>query len=296
MAEIKGGPAALVITAAVLWGVICLFTRSLNDEGLSPVQCTFVRALVTAPIVGAILAVADRRLFRIEPKDIWMFLGTGILSIVMFNICYFSAAEEVTMSMAAVLLYTAPVFVMLMSVILFGERLTNVKMIALALAFAGCVLTAGLIGGSQGVNVRGLLFGLGAGIGYAFYSIFAKFALRKYHPFTITFYTFLIAALALLPFAGLWEIADVASGSGKHLLEMLALGTVCTAAPYFLYTKGLEGMEAGKASVLAFAEPMTATVAGFVVYDETLGIVEILGILLILVSIFLLSRPSGDTQ
>lgn len=281
----------MVIGAACLWGIIGLFTRPLSEAGLSSMQVTEVRCLVTAVCMFAIVLLYDRSLFRIRVKDIWMFLGTGILSIVLFNTMYFQAIEMLSLSMAAVLLYTAPCFVMVMSVLIFHERLTSRKLLALCMSFCGCVCTAGIVAG--GANMTGIVIGLGSGFCYALYSIFGKFALERYHPFTVTFYTFLIAALCLTPLCGLGGIIEVASDT-TSLMYMICLGVLITTVPYFLYTFGLKGMDPGKASVIAFAEPMVATVAGMVFYGESLSFLNVLGILLILVSIILLAPSSSN--
>ena len=81
---------------------------------------------------------------RIAWRDAWMFLGTGLGSIVFFNICCFTAIELTTLSVAAILLYTAPSIVMVFSIFLFHERFTRRKGLCLVLAFAGCVLVSGL--------------------------------------------------------------------------------------------------------------------------------------------------------
>lgn len=266
-----------------------MFSRSLGEAGLSPVQTTELRCLVAAVILFVLLAAFDRKLLRIDARDVWMFIGTGLLSISMFSILYFTAASLVTLSMAAVLLYTAPCFVMVMSVILFKESFTGRKAAALVLAFAGCILTAGIIGGSGPLNVLGVAAGVGSGFGYALYSIFGKYALRKYHPFTVTFYTFLVSSLCLLPVSDVPGIVSAISSSGGVMTDVLALGTVSTLVPYFLYTYGLNRMDAGKAAVIAFVEPMVATLAGFVIFGETLTAAAAAGVMLILASVVLLN-------
>ena len=124
---------------------------------------------------------------------------------------------------------------------------------------------------------------------YSLYTIIGKFALKKYDPMTLTFYTFFVAACSLFFVSDPGYILDVTTGSTKALLGMLGLGIVITTVPYFLYSKGLKGLDAGKASVIAFIEPMVATVAGIVVYGETLTVFNALGILLILMSVVLLN-------
>ncbi len=292
MADARFRSVIMIVVAGALWGVIGLFSRALNDAGLDSFQVTETRCLITAIGVAAILLVTHRDYLRIELKDLWMFFGTGVCSIVLFNVLYFQTAQLVSLSMTAVLLYTAPCFVLIFSVILFHERLTARKVAALVFAFLGCVLTAGIIG-SGGFNMLGFAMGLGSGFGYSLYTIFGKFALKKYHAFTVTFYTFLVAGLALLPFCAPWHIVEAAAEVDGAIWYMLGLGILITLIPYFLYTEGLRGLDAGVASVIAFIEPMVATIAGFIVYGEEVTAISLLGILMILFSIMLLNLESG---
>ena len=161
-----------IIAAGICWGVIGIFSRQLAALGFSPVQIAFGRSFVTAVVMVLFMASTRASELAIAKRDIWMFLGTGLCSIVFFNICYFTAIQLTTLSMAAILLYTAPSIVMVLSVLLFKEAFTPVKALCLVLAFAGCVLVSGL--GVGQVNIPGVLAGLGAGFGYALYSIFAR--------------------------------------------------------------------------------------------------------------------------
>ena len=288
---------AAIVIGASFWGVIGVFSRQLNDRGLDSMQVTEVRCIVTAIALAVILLFYDRRLLKIDPKDLWMFFGSGVIGIISFNVLYFEAAKIVSLSMTSVLLYTAPFFVVIMSMFIFKEALTRQKAISLVLAFAGCLLISNIIGSSAGFNSKGFLLGLGSGIGYALYTIFSKFALKKYHPFTLTFYTFLVAGIVLIPFSDLPHMADVAINVDGALLWMLALGLLITTLPYFLYNFGLKGLDAGVASVIAFIEPMVATIAGFLIYNEEPTVFNFLGIFSILAAVILLNIQFGkDTD
>ena len=277
-------PAICVIVAASLWGIIGIFTRSLYASGLSALQMTFARCLVTLVVLIIVIALADRKKFRIDPKDIWMFIGTGLCSIVFFNVMYFTTQQMVSLSTASVLLYTAPCFVVIMSLFLFKEKLTRNKVLALLLAFIGCVFTTGL--GFGDVNI-GIVYGILAGFGYSLYSIFGKYALTKYGLLTTLFYTFLIATVCLIPFCDVPYTFDI--GLDMDVLPyILGLGIVSTVIPYYRYTVGLKGMEAGKASIIAFVEPMVATIATILIGDP-FGWTNVLGIALILGSVILLN-------
>lgn len=129
-------------------------------------------------ILGIYLLLRHRELLAVRWKDLWCFAGTGIGSLLLLNWTYYSAMEHASLAVAGVLLYTAPAFVMLLSALLFRERVTGRKLLALFLAFFGCALVAG-IGSDSHVSLLGLLFGLGAGVSYALYSIFGRYAVAR---------------------------------------------------------------------------------------------------------------------
>ena len=293
MADKRTRSVLMVVTAGILWGVIGLFSRALNDAGLDSLQVVEARCVTTTVFAVIILALFKREYLRIHLKDIWMFIGTGVCSIILFNYLYFQTAQLVSLSMTAVLLYTAPCFVLIFSVFIFRETLTARKIMALVFAFVGCILTAGIVGNGGDFNALGFAMGVGSGFGYSLYTIFSKFALKKYHPFTVIFYTFLVAFVALIPFCRPWEIVDVAVNDTEALWYILGLGVLITLVPYFLYTEGLNGLDAGVASVIAFTEPMVATIAGFVVYGEQVTFLSLTGIAMILFSLMLLNLDSG---
>ncbi len=284
-----------VIGAACLWGMIGLYTRSLGNAGVSSLQITFLRNFFATVYMAIFLAVRHRDLFRFAWKDFWMFLCTGIVSQVFFNICYFSAIARTTMSAAAVLLYTAPCMVLILSAVFFHEKLTGRKIVALAASFVGCIFTTGLLGSSSALSAAGILLGLGAGLGYALYSIFSKIALRKYHPYTVTFYTTLCASLFLLPLSRPGRLAELL-GTGNALAVSLALGFFSTLMPAVLYTLGLQGMDAGRAAVLAYAEPLVATLCGLLFYQEKLTVSNVTGMVLILFSLLLMNLPRPSAK
>ncbi len=286
---------ALILIAASGWGVIGLFSRPLTAAGLSAWQVTFVRSSVTLLGMGITLLIKDRSLFRVRLRDCWVFMGTGLVSIIFFNVCYFTTVQMTTLAAASILLYTAPCFVMLMSAVFFKEPITARKLTALALSFGGCVQVSGL-GTSGGITPLGLLTGIGSGLGYATYSIFGKAALKKYHSFTVIFYTFVVSTVCLAPFVHVGQAIRIIAGGPATPWLALGLGVVSTLMPYVCYTTGLENVEAGRASVLAFAEPMVAALAGTLVFHERLRAQNAAGIGLIFIAIVLLSVPARKRE
>lgn len=262
--------------------------RKYDSYNVGALDIVVIRAIVTTALLFMVLLIFDRGLFRIRLRDIWCFLGTGLCSIVFFNFCYFKAITLTSMSMAAVLLYTAPAMVIIMSFVFFHEPLNRNKMIAFIMTFIGCVCVTGVWKEKMNLDGKAIVIGLGAGFGYALYSIFSRCALeRNYHPFTISFYTFLFAAIGLLPFVHLREDIYICTNNQGMLWFTLCFGVISTVLPYILYTQGLKHTENGTASILASVEPLVATVFGILLFGEqmtmsgTAGMIFILGGILV---------------
>ena len=271
-----------VLLAALLWGCIGIFTRSMLETGFTAVQIVAVRAFVTAIIMGIIILIKDPTLFKMKLRDIWMFFGTGILSFLFFNVCYMSSIGENSLSVACILMYTSPIWVTTLAVPIFKEKLTLQKFSAFVICFGGCVMVC--LSDSLRLTKIGRVFGLLSGLGYALYSIFGKLASTKYNTLTITFYTFLFASIGVLPLCGLPKLTVLLS-NGINILWSVGVAVTCTILPYLLYTFGLSKTGAGKAAVIAIFEPAVASVVGALCFKENMGALGLIGIIAVMVGL-----------
>lgn len=281
----------MIAGAGILWGLISVFFKLLSAAGLDGFQTITVRFGFSAVLLLIWLAVRSPKLLRIRrPIHLLYFVGTGILSLAAFNFCYYTAIDLAGVSVAALLLYTAPAFVIVFSRLLFGETLTRRKFAALTLTIAGCACMSGALGGALAIPMTALLFGLGSGLGYALYSIFGKLALRDYAPETVTVYSFAFAALGLFPLSHPGELLPRLI-EPDILLPGIGLALLCTVGAYLLYTSGLTHVDAGQASILATVEPVVAALLGFFAFHESATAAKLAGIVLILGAIVLASLP-----
>ena len=282
----KKGGIAMVLTGASLWGLIGLFNRTLMAAGLTPESIVLVRNLGGLILLGLVLGLWKREVFSIAPRHLPYFFGTGIVSVLLFTWCYFSCQQECSLAVAAILLYTSPAFVVLLSVFLWRDKLTGRKLLALGLTFFGCVCVTGVYTGGMTITPRGFLLGLGAGFFYALYSIFGRYALAHYEPYTVTFYTFAFAGVGSLIFLRPEQMAVL--GSVPMALTALGLAVVCTVLPYLFYTAGLARMDSGKAAILASVEPVVAALVGAIAFHESMIPATGLGVVSILAAVLLL--------
>ncbi len=280
----------LIAVAATLWGVVSLFVKGLTFYGFSALQIVAIRVTIGAFILTLYLACTDRKLLRIKLADSKYFVGTGIFSIVFFNWCYFTAIRDTSVAVAAILLYTAPAFVVVLSWFFFREELTRPKAAALGATFVGCVLVVGVLPGlKQTISLPGLLAGLGAGLGYALYSIFGKFALQRYPALTVTTFTFVFAAAVMLPVSGLWDARELFA-HWQVIGYCAGFGLFSTVAAYLCYTVALIYIEPGRAAVAATLEPVVAALVGTAVFGEALSGWQLAGMALIIAGVAVVQK------
>ncbi len=272
----------LVIAGAVALGMLGIVGRLLYREIDTPVTLVQYRAFIGTLVLLAGLLIFARPLFAIRKRDIPFFALYGLLSIGLNSFCYFSAIQKIGISLAVVLLYTYPVFLMVLSALFLKEPLTKVKVFALTASLAGVILLVMHNGmWTNHLNRTGVLYGLGAGFFSALYSFFGKKALARYQPATVLFYALLFGSLFFL----LWGMA---TGSLQtrftprtwFWLFVLATGPGLTG--YFLYTMGLQHVEASRAGVVATVEVLAAVLGAYLFFDERLSLRQAAGGALVL--------------
>lgn len=282
---------ACILIAGILWGTMGIFVRALESYGFSPMQVTCIRLSITAIILISFLAVSDRGKLRIKLKDLGWFIALGIGSLLITSFLYFTTITLTSLSVAAILMYTSPIFVMVMSVCFFREVFTYRKLVALVFAFVGCFLVAG-IGSGHTITAGGFLLGLTSGFTYALYSIFGTVLLKKYHPYTVTVYGFSFATLGAFVVSDVPSMLNIISSTASAqrpelILLIVTTGFLTAFAPFLLYTIGLKEVNASKAAIMACIEPMIATIISFLYFKEAISFMSLTGILLIISSIII---------
>lgn len=285
---IKKAAPLWIALAGCLWGAMGIFVRQFNSYGITSMNIVFVRSLFTAAVVFLFAAICKPSLLKVRFRDLWIFAGCGLFSIVFFNFCYFSAIEVMSLSVAAILLYTAPIFVMLMSALFFREKITLRKVAAIALSIVGLALVTGIFDSSVVLSPTGILFGIGSAVGYALYSIFSRLALnRGYTPLTITGWSFAFAALFSAFFCDFRLFFELYTEKPSMILFSIFFALVVSVFPYLLYSYGLTGVENSTASVIASVEPVAATVFGALLFNEYPSVASAIGIILVLGALLL---------
>ncbi len=284
-----------VICSAVLWGSSCLFVSWLTPYGLSGVGITTIRAIVSFLGIAAFMLVRDRAAFRTALPNILLLAVCG-LCLLGSSASYFTAIGLTSVATAVVLMYTAPVFVMLFSVAFLGEKMSLSKGLSVLLMLLGCVFVSGIIGDIT-FHPVGLLLGLLSGVSFASYNIFTKLVMkRNIGTLTANCYTFLFMSLFGLLICNPAATFGTVALAPLPTVPLLILTGLCTGAvPYLLYASALKHVPAGIAASLSVIEPMASVILGFLLLEQKITVLTVLGVVLILVAVFLLA-PRNPKQ
>ena len=288
--------ALLIILAGTCWGVISIFINYLSDAGLGEMQISFLRQLFAVLVFALIMLVRDRAKFRIPLKDLGLLMLVGLVNGVMFNFLYFYTIVHSRASIAVVLLYTSPVFVMILARVFFKEKITGLKFIALLLTVIGCVLVTGVIGEGYTPPPAAILTGVLTGLAYALNNILTSAAVKKNDPLTVTFYTLFFSFLFLVPFSG-WNSLTSLCGANPMILLVAFLMCIVTAvlAQYF-FSVGLGLIESGKAAIYGATEPIVGSLVGILIFHEESNFMKIAGIIMVIAAILLIGKNDAEKE
>lgn len=285
----------LVIAATMCWATSGIFINLIiKQSGLSAVGLAFWRDLTTSLALLAGILVFKPGLLVIKKKDLPWLIGMGSISIGIFHIFWNKAVVMIGASLATVVQCNAPIFVTIMAWILFGEKITPRKIIAVILAAAGTVLVSGISGVNQWKIVPlGLLIALGSAITYGSLSLFGKKLRGDYNAWTILVYSFSFATLTLFivqlgrpdPWPAGTQILPLFTG-------FILLSTI---VGFALYTTSLEYLPASVASITATSEILFASILAYIILKERMDLWQIVGAVLVIIGVILVSLAKENT-
>lgn len=295
-----------ILIAGALWGSSCLFVRHLTSLGFAPLQCTAIRVVFGALILNLMLIVKGKgfKLYRLSLRSYLLAAVSGICSVFAMSAFYYECMTRTSAAVSAILLYTAPLFVMVMSLIFFKERLSAKKIVAFVIAIVGCALVSGIASGVS-FGALGILFGVLSGFSYSLYGILTAFFMKSNsEPMSFSALSFAFAAVIALavsdPVDAMTKVAR--ADNIFVMLFVFVVFSLCTAVlPYVFYTEGLSGVTPSAASILAFSEPLTAALLGVCVLGQQMDVFGIVGIVLVTAAIVILNvrthrKHTNDTE
>lgn len=286
----------LPLLAGMMFGSGGVFVRTLMANGIDSTTLLFLRfSIAILPILIAIL-VTDRNLFKIDLKDIPLFLVCA-MCIVGLNLCYNESMGSIPLSLAAVLLSLAPIYVLVIAYFAFREKITNKKLICMALAIFGCILMTGVLETDlSNLPVYGIIAGIGAGLFWAVYLMASKKSIENgKHTFTILIYSIVFISIGLIPFTNFGQITHFISLNPVLVIVFLIMhSTLSFALPYIFSTLSLNYIDSGISSImLSGTEPFAALIFGLIFYSEVPTFMMSCGFILTIIAMMVLSKTEN---
>ena len=278
-----------VFIAATLFGFIGLCSRYFyNDCNLGPMEVTMIRVLVSSVAMLVVIGIFARNQLQIGLKNIPLMIAFGAFKMAS-DVTFFFSQNTITLCLSTLLQMTAPYYVMLLSLMLFKERLTFKKMMCMGIGTIGCILVTGILFGELDIQVEGILSALLSGLFLGLFMICSKFSNdRGIKPSASLFYAMLVADILTIPFCNVGDIVTAVSDP-VGIGNALALGILMTLIPYYLFVWSTQHIEPTLAIIISVSEVVTAAIVGFIFFDEKLTVFGMIGMILIMMSVILMS-------
>ncbi len=270
-----------VIMAGICWGTLGIFSTKLGKLGLDSFAITTLRIVTAGAMVLVLLPSLYRTFLSMRTKE-WLSLMTqSLIGVLGMTLCYFYAVSQVGVSMAVALLYTAPVFSLVLAKLILGEQI-SVK--SALLAIVAVIGVACLMAGDEFSLNMGVVVGLLSGLCYSLYGILGKKAMSFNHSTQMVFFSsvaFSAIALLFLPqtFATYQALSSLPIQAWVYVVGLSLVGTI---APFFLYMTALNKLPATTASVFTIIEPLTAIILAIVILGQPLLPLQMVGVTLII--------------
>lgn len=288
----------LIFAAGVFWGLGGYFVTQMNNMGVSSLMTAFPgHFLALLPLLLYLLIKKGIQGLKISRKGLLYSMILGALTKGIFKLANDTAVTLTGVATASILMYLAPVFAAVMSMMFLNEKLKAYQHVALVLNLLGCVLM--VTGGNfseLSVSGLGLVLGVLAGFLYALTTIIGKVATGRDDPETMTFYMLLFSTITMGFFAKPWHHLELFTD--RSFLFWAVLNSMTTGLmANLLYLKGLSmNVDASKATIISSAEVVIATLSGVLLLREKINLVGYTGIGIMLFSIYLMNATLEKKQ
>ena len=272
----------MIVASMLIFGTIGLFRRY--------IPCTSAFLAFVRGILGGLLLLVFTRIRKKDTGEklprqamIWLAVSGAVIGINWMLL--FEAYNHTTVAVATLCYYMQPTIVMLVSPLLFRERLTKRKAICAVIAVIGMVLVSGVIesGGAGTGNLKGVLLGLGAAVCYASVIIMNK-KITGVDAYRKTTIQLLCAGLVMVPYMLLTDGFGKTEFSAGTIALLVIVGIVHTGFAYVLYFGSMDGLKAQSIAMLSYIDPVTALLLSALVLREPLSFAGIVGAIMILFS------------
>lgn len=275
-----------VAISAALAGTLGTFGTILFKSGFSGFQVASIRMLLSCITLLAFYPIAFRGCF-IPMRANWKLLLPHSIALVFgFSMLFFIATEYLGVTLAVALLYTAPIWVMILAKVFLDETSSFIRWALVVCSVVGVAFILNTQGQELKLSVIGLCFAFGSAMGYALFAVLGKIALHKINSRTLLFSSLTFSVPLLLLFPSTWQgLEQLFQSKDLNVWgSFFAVSMMGTLLINIFYMNGLTKIKASTATVITTIEPLVATFLAVFIVHEILAPTQYFGVLLIIVS------------
>lgn len=269
----------MIISSMLIFGTIGVFRRYIP---VSSAFLAFSRGILGGLCILLFLRLKKKSTAEKLPRRVLAGLVVSGALIGINWMLLFEAYNHTTVAVATLCYYMQPTIVMLLSPLIFREKLTVRKSVCAAVAIVGMVLVSGVVGdGGQGASIRGVLLGLGAAVFYSAVVIMNN-KIQGVDAYQKTTVQLLSAGLVMVPYlllTGGFSVEGITPGAAALLL---VVGIVHTGIAYVLYFGSMDGLRVQTVAILSYIDPVSALLFSALLLREPLSLWGIVGAVMII--------------
>jgi drug/metabolite transporter (DMT)-like permease len=278
-----------VLLSGIGFGFLGIFGRYAFASGISVGELLTLRFTLATIILWLAVGIIKPKLIFLPLRQILISALLGIFGYATFATLYFQAIKGVSVAIAAMLLFTFPIFVNLGSHFFLGEKLKKQDWFILFFVMAGLVL---LLWGEMTINkISSVFFGLAAALTYSIYILISGKLQREVKPISSSLYVISFAALTLWLF-NYQSISAISHYTGAQIFYIFGIAVLCTIMPMTLFLSGMQKMNSSQASIVATIEPVTASLAAYILLGESLHAYQALGVIIVIIALIKTHLPN----
>ncbi|MCI0502515.1 MAG: DMT family transporter [Fusobacteria bacterium] len=292
--RLKG--AIYILASTLVYAFQSVIARKVLISGISPIVLTGIKLVSGLAALGLMIILLKKKI-SFHKKDWKKWLIFGLFGGTFFAFFLSASYSMNGASQGVILLYTAPAFTILLARFYLKEKITPLKLGALALVIVGTILVSlGSLSGELKFTGLGLFFGLASGFSYGVFNVLGKKLSNDYNSWSINFFMVLIAVISILLVLPFFDWGYLLGEKLNFTLMICVYGFLIYGVGNFLFMKGMEHLEAGTVSVLANTEPLLAVLLAALILQERLMPLQIGGFIFIIIGIFMISISKTGYQ
>lgn len=285
--ELKG--AILIVIAAFFWGIAATAAKFILNTNINPFKLVNMRLNLAFTFLFLFFLIFDRQKLKITKVDAKYLAVLGIVGIVGVQSTYYFTVATLNVGMAIFLQYLAPAMIVLYSVVFLKEKLSMTILLSLGISLLGsvCIIFGREAAPASTLNILGFITGLVSAFFLSFYTIYGKTCTGRVNAWTVLLYAVGFGALAYWFVSPPWVLWSEVSLLEFGYASYLAI--FATIIPFGLYFSGLRFLTPSSGSIISMLEPVIATLSAYLLLNEKMTVVQLLGGMLIIAAVMIIN-------